>query len=311
MQDPSQAFATLRYTAAEVSIHICTRTFLFHIDSDCIDALGSLSKPFKHRSAVFSDDHIVAASRAHHLPTFRRTIFFTFKNIDNAHAAGARDVSTSPPHTAEPAPALPPIDPNPKALLHSDNSAFHAYAPASAAAASESKSSETIVPPALPAAPLTPITALPQEPPQAELTLLSEATESSALLCSDMPKSKELVSAGGSASSEGVPALVIDGMPGNFSERSVECAVDNFFVSFSAKNGLHPPSTCAVRLISKDRSSGKIVMALNSSCASYHISEDVCNDLASSLGTVRLHCITINCFPSLLVGTAALSLPRF
>jgi hypothetical protein len=169
----------------------------------------------------------------------------------------------------------------------------------------------TFVLPAIPAAPLTPITALPQEPPQPELTVLPEATESSALLCSDMSKSKELVSAGGSASSQGVPALVIDGMPRNFPERSVEGALDSFFVRFAIKNRLHPPSTCAVQLISKDRSSGKVVMGLSSSCASYHISEDVCNDLASSLGTVRLHCITINCFPSLLVGTAALCSPRF
>lgn len=120
-----------------------------------------------------------------------------------------------------------------------------------------------------------------------------------------MPESKELVSAGVSGSSEGIPALVIDGMPGNFSEKSVEGTLDSFFVSFAAKNGLPPPHTCAVRLISKDRSSGKVVMALNSSCTSYHITEDVCNDLASSLGAVRLHRITINCFPSLLVGTAA------
>jgi hypothetical protein len=280
---------------------------LFHgrIQLEYIDALCSLSKPFKHRSAVFSDDHIVAACRAHHLPTFRRNIFYSFKKIDNEHAAGSRDVSASPPFTAQPAPAFAPIDPHPKALLHSGNSAFHTYAPASIEATSESKSSETFVPPALPAAPLTPITAHPQEPPRSDATVQPQATESSALLCSDMPESKELVSAGVSGSSEGVPALVIDGIPGNFSEKSVEGALDSFFVSFAAKNGLLPPHTCAVRLISKDRSSGKVVMALNSSCTRYHITEDVCNDLASSLGAVRLHRIIINCFPSLLVGTAA------
>jgi hypothetical protein len=106
-------------------------------------------------------------------------------------------VSRRPPcRQSPPQHYIPPIHPHLKALLHSGDSAFHTYA---AAATFESKSSNTFVLPAIPAAPLTPITALPQEPPQPELTVLPEATESSALLCSDMSKSEELVSAGGSA----------------------------------------------------------------------------------------------------------------
>jgi hypothetical protein len=103
------------------------------------------------------------------------------------------------------------------------------------------------------------------------------------VLSFDIAKTKQPVSTEIAVSSGGIRAFVIDRVPAHVTNDSIETRVDTFLRSLK----LSAARLSAVSLLSRDQSSGRVVLRFNHD---YEISEHVCKQLSSCLGKVRLCC---------------------